>query len=433
MQKNAPHTAMVNTDEIITGLYKNYYANLKSKTTFSSFSFEERADAANEMVNGLKKNELYFYRRTYEDFIKPINCSDVNYHFIKPVNLASNDYLGYTKHPHVINAGIKEINEHGAGSGSVPMLSGTTTVHKKLESQLASFLGYESLLTFSSCYAANHGLLTALLTNADVAILDIAVHASIIDGCCHTNIIFFKHNDISSLKIALMKASIYKNKLVIVDGVYSMDGDVARVDEIVRLTKGEDAWLMIDESHSIGVLGENGKGSQSKFGITQQAEIMTGSLGKALGGIGGFAAGSEKLMSLLEICCRPFIFSTSIPQNIAAQITAGINLLESDGSILERLWWNINYFKKQVENIGFNTAQSASAIIPVIIPDEVKLLNFCRFLHDNYVFVNPIFYPVVSKKKSRIRISITALLGKCEMDYALDKIEIAAQHFQIAR
>ena len=249
MPRNAPYIASVNTDDIITGLYKNYYANLKSKAAFSSFSFEERADAANEMVNGLKKNELYFYRRTYEDFIKSANCNNVNYHFIKPVNLASNDYLGFTNHPHVIDTGIKEINKNGAGSGSVPMLSGTTTVHKKLETQLASFLGYNCLLTFSSCYAANHGLLTALLTNADVAILDIAVHASIIDGCCNTNIIFFKHNDISSLKVALMKASAYKNKLVIVDGVYSMDGDVARVDEIIQLTKEEDAWLMIDESH----------------------------------------------------------------------------------------------------------------------------------------------------------------------------------------
>lgn len=431
MQKNAPYVASVNTEDIITGLYKNYYANLKSKAAFSSFSFEERAEAANEMVSGLKKNELYFYRRTYEDFIKPANGNNINSNFIKPVNLASNDYLGFTMHPHVINAGIKEINEHGAGSGSVPMLSGTTQLHKKLEVQLALFLGYESLLTFSSCYAANHGLLTALLTNADVAILDIAVHASIIDGCCNTNILFFKHNDISSLKVALMKASSYKNKLVIVDGIYSMDGDVARVDEIVQLTKEEDAWLMIDESHAIGVLGENGKGSQSKFGITQHAEIVTGSLGKALGGIGGFAAGSEKLMNLLEICCRPFIFSTSIPQNVAAQIAAGITLLETDGSMLKKLWRNINYFKEQVEKIGFNTVQSDSAIIPIIIPDEVKLLNFCRFLHDNYVFVNPIFYPVVSKKKSRIRISITALLEKYEMDYTLDKIETAAHHFQI--
>ena len=158
---------------------------------------------------------------------------------------------------------------------------------------------------------------------------------------------------------------------------------------------------------------------------------MKNLLGKALGGIGGFAASSEKLMNLLEICCRPFIFSTSIPQNVAAQITAAINLLETDGSMLEKLWCNINYFKNQVEKIGFNTAQSASAIIPIIIPDEIKILNFCRFLHNSNVFVNPIFYPVVSKRKSRIRISITALLGKQEMDYALDKIETAAHHFQI--
>jgi glycine C-acetyltransferase len=210
-----------------------------------------------------------------------------------------------------------------------------------------------------------------------------------------------------------------------------MDGDIALVDDILQLTKEENAWLMIDESHAIGVLGENGKGTQSHFAVKQQAEILTGSLGKAMGGIGGYAAGSEKLMNLIEICCRPFIFSTSIPGSIAAQITESIRLLETDLSIRKKLWHNITYFKTQIKNIGFNTGHTASAIIPVIIPDEVKLLNFCRFLHDNYVFVNPIFYPVVSKRKSRLRISITALLGKEELDHALDTIETAAHHFQI--
>lgn len=433
MQNNFLDTEVIKTDEIIDGLYNKYYINLKSKEKFSAFSFEERVSSAYEVVSGLKKNDMYFYRRTNEDFINKPYKNELNNYTAQPVNLASNDYLGFTKHPAIINAGVEAIKEFGSGAGSVPMLSGTTAVHKKLEAELASFIGYNSLLTFNSCYAANYGLLTALLTKADVAILDIAVHASIIDGCCNTNKIFFKHNDLSSLKIALMKASVFKNKLIIIDGVYSMDGDIAMADEILQLAKEEDAWLMIDESHAIGVLGENGKGTQSYYAMEQKADIVTGSLGKAMGGLGGFAAGSKELISFLEIACRPFIFSTSIPQNIAAQLMKAIQLLEPDNSIREKLWWNINYFKRQLEAIGFQTNQSASAIIPLIIPNEVKLLNFCSSLHYSGVFVNPIFYPVVSKKKSRIRISLTALLSKGELDYALDKIETAARLFHIIK
>ncbi len=431
MQHNCLNTALINTDKIISGLYDNYYINLKNKEVFSSYSFEERTYACYEMVTKLKKHEMYFYRRTNEDFIKQTDGSEINNSFNSPVNLASNDYLGFTKHPVVVNAGIEAMKEFGSGSGSVPMLAGTTSLHKNLENKLASFIGYESLLTFNSCYAANHGLLTALLTKADVAILDIAVHASIIDGCCNTNKIFFKHNDPDSLKVALMKASLYKNKLIIIDGVYSMEGDIAFVDGIMQLAKEEDAWLMIDESHAIGVIGENGKGTQNYYKLKPEAQIVTGSLGKAMGGLGGYAAGSKELMSFLEIACRPYIFSTSLPQNITAQLMKAICLLETEPSIRKKLWYNILYFKKHIELMGFEPNESASAIIPLIIRDEVKLLNFCSYLHNKGVFVNPIFYPVVSKKKSRIRISITALLNKDELDYALDKIETAAHRLHI--
>lgn len=427
---NRKEISVARADGIIQDLYSKYYG-LKNQAIVSSYSFEERLLTAHEIKNGIKSNGMYFYRRTNEDFALP--CAENKNLLIQsqPVNLASNDYLGFAKHAAIKNAAIEAIKNEGASSGSVPMLAGTSELHKTLERELASFLSYEATITYNSCYAANYGLLTSLLTPADVAILDISVHASIIDGCSNTNKIFFSHNDTASLKVALMKASSYKNKMVIVDGVYSMDGDIALLDEIIEITKDEDAWLMVDESHAIGVIGESGKGTHSHFSMDLKADIITGSLGKAMGGAGGFVAGSQELISFLEISSRPFIFSTSIPQHIAAQLTQAIRLVKSDNSIRERLWRNIDYFKSHVDQMGFEPHQSQSAIIPLIIRDEIKLLNFCRFLHDNCVFVNPIFYPVVSRKKSRIRLSVTASLSKEELAYALDRIETAAHKFVI--
>lgn len=419
------------SDDVIVDTYNKYYAALKSQVVIAGLSFEERLYTAHEIVEGVKRHNMYFYRRTNEDF--KMHCEGKSAVAInaQPVNLASNDYLGFTKHPVIIAAATNTIEQYGAASGSVPLLAGTTGLHKKFESELASFLDYEKAITYNSGYAANYGLLTALLTSSDVAILDMSVHASIIDGCCNTNKIYFSHNDPASLKIALMKATGYQNKLVIIDGVYSMDGDIATLDEIMAITKEEHAWLMVDESHATGVIGEQGSGTHSHFGLNEKAEILTGSLGKALGGSGGYVAGSAEMINFLEITSRPFIFSTSIPQHSAAQLTAALHLLKAGDGALGRLWSNIDYFKSGMDKIGFEPDQSASAIIPLVIRDEVKLLNFCSFLHHNNVFVNPIFYPVVSKKKSRIRISVTALLKEDELSYALDRIEIAANKFYI--
>lgn len=429
--RNIKGPSVLKAGEAIQQTYNKYYADLKNAATVSEYSFDQRLSTAHEIVNGVKTNGMYFYRRTIEDFDKvcvmrgPLNLSEC------PVNLASNDYLGFTKHPQIIHAGIGALETTGAASGSVPLLAGTTGMHKKLEKELAAFLEYDAAITYNSGYAANYGLLTALLTPADAAILDMCVHASIIDGCCNTNKIYFSHNDPASLKVALMKASAFKNKLVIIDGVYSMDGDIAKLDEIITLTREEGAWLMADESHAVGVLGEKGRGTHSHFHLKEKADILTGSMGKALGGCGGFVAGSCELISFLEITSRPFIFSTSIPQNVAAQLLTGIQLLKTDNSIRQKLWSNILFFKNELDQMGFEPNQSASAIIPLIIRDEVKLLNFCSWLHYQGVFVNPIFYPVVSKKKSRIRLSVTASLNKEDLAYALDRMGHAAQKFNI--
>ncbi len=432
-KKNLFITEEIQPDEIISELCNKYYYTLKNNETISKFSFAERLSTAHEVIEGFKENELYFYRRTVDDFSIGSATGNKMSPPIASVNLASNDYLGFAQHPAIINAGVFAMKKFGAGSGSVPMLAGTTPLHKKLESEIASFICYDSAITYNSCYAANYGLLNALLTPADAALLDMSVHASVIDGCRNTNKIFFKHNDPASLKIALVKASAFNNKLVIIDGVYSMDGDIAFLNEIMQVAKENDAWVMVDESHAIGVIGDNGQGTHSYFAMEQKADIISCSMGKALGGIGGFIAGSYELISFLELTSRPFIFSTSIPQNMAAQLIEAIHLLQTDFFCYRKLWRNIHYFKERIEQMGFEQNQSASAIIPLIIRDEVKLLKFCHALHDDGIFVNPVFYPVVPKKKSRIRISITAALNNDELDYALDKIETAARFLRIIK
>lgn len=429
-KKNASITDERHSADLITGLCEKYYHHLKNKDTVSKLCFEERVSIAHDLISEAKEHEIYFYRRIIEDY--PDGSSAVlNVSEHQMINLASNDYLGFTRHQAVIEAGTEAIRNFGAATGSVPMLSGTTLLHKELEAALADFTGYESCLTYSSCFAANYGLLASLLTFSDAAVLDIYVHGSIIDGCCNTNIFYFRHNDPVSLKRALEKASVYKNKLVVVDGVYSMDGDIVVLEEIANITRDNGGWLMIDESHAIGVIGKNGSGTNSYFNWAYKADIITGSMGKGLGGAGGFVAGSEALISFMELTSRPFLFSTSLPQNIVAQLIKAIKLMQSDASLLEKLWSNINLFANGLKNIGFRKDHAQCAILPLVIPDEVKLLKFCQVLQDHGIFVNPIFFPIVPRRMARIRISITSALPKSALEFALESIETAGHHLNI--
>lgn len=400
------------------------YHVLRSADKIATLSFEERVHIADELMDGLKDNDLYHYRR-------PLDVNNIRINGIlnndtglnsRTINLASNDYLNFTKHEEILNASLQAIKDFGVGSGSVPMLSGTLSVHKELEIALAKFTENELAITYNSCFAANYGLLTAFLTSSDIAILDTYVHASIIDGCRNTNKTFFKHNDPDSLKRAIKKASNYKNKLVIIEGVYSMDGDIAKLSEIFAVAKENGAWVMLDESHALGVIGKHGKGSQIHLKTQNKADIVSGSLGKALGGIGGFIAGSKKLINLMELTSRPFIFSTSIPPGTAAALVKAIELLNRGDPALYKLWENIRYFRENIKQVWPELESLETAIFPLIIRDELKLLSMCSQLHQEGIFVNPIFYPVVPKRKARIRISITAGLSKAELDYALDRI-----------
>ncbi len=420
--------AEINSDEVVSELCSKYY-DLKNKELSSRLTLAERASMAREIIEGCKENEMYFYRRLIDSPSHPVTTNFKTTSDI--VNLASNDYLGLTRHAAITKAGISELERSGSGAGSVPMLAGSTTKHKRLEASLATFCELPSAILYNSCYAANYGLLTALLTPSDAAILDMSVHASIVDGCCNTNKIFFKHNDPESLKIALKKAASFTNKIVITEGVFSMDGDISRLDEIIQIAREESAWIMLDESHALGVIGENGKGTHSHYSLNAKADIISCSLGKSLGGLGGFISGSKELIALLELTSRSFIFSTALPPNMATQLHEALQLIQTDFSMHDNLWENIRYFRNGIADLGFESTNSASAIVPIIIRDEVKLMNFCQELNRENIFVNPILYPVVPKKRARIRISITSSLEKSMLDRAMSVIEYSARKFNI--
>ncbi len=417
----------IQKEKSISGLVEDYY-KLKDHKLMSKRSLCDRVVFADVIYNEMMRNDIYMYRRNPETQPPVLPFSDSSSHSTsKMINLASNDYLWYRHRHALIYESVRATEMYGTGSGSVPMFAGTTKLHRQLEDRLASFTGFQSAITYNSGYAANTGVLTALLGSSDMAILDMHVHASIIDGCVNTNKTFFIHNDIDSLRCALKKTESYKNRVVVVDGVYSMDGDIADLPSISRVAREEGAWVMVDDSHALGVIGMNGRGTQSYFETNNLADIVTGSLGKAMGGAGGFVAGSRQLIHLLELTSRTFVFSTSIAPAAVAAILKSIDLLEAGDKTLKLLQNNIAFFHKSLKPYISSSHKGNTGVIPLIITDPFVLLDACRKLYDEGIMVSPVFYPVVPKKKSRLRISVNAGLSEEQSAFATEKIISAIQ------
>jgi glycine C-acetyltransferase len=271
-----------------------------------------------------------------------------------------------------------------------------------------------------------------MLHKEDVAILDMLVHASIIDGCKNTNIKFFKHNDMDSLESVLKKVKDkYRTKLIAVDGVYSMDGDIAPLDEIVEIAKKYGAYVMVDEAHATGVIGENGRGTPEYFNIEGKVDIVAGTFSKAVGGVGGFIATNKELVNLLNFYSRTYMFSTAMTPQATASIIEALNVIESEPDRRERLWENIRYFKKNLEDLGFCLGNSETAIFPIIVGDELKVREMCRYLHEADIYANPVLYPAVPKRLSRIRMSLMCEHTKEHLDKALNALEAAGKKYGI--
>lgn len=336
---------------------------------------------------------------------------------------SSNDYLGLSNHPFVKEEAIKAISKYGIGTCSSPALSGTLDIHKKLEEELAAFKGTEASMVFPTGFLANHGVITTLLDRDYVIINDEKNHVSIIEGCraVRARTRFFRHNDMASLEKVLR---IYKQnkKVIIVEGIYSMDGDIPYLPEVISLAKEFNAQIIIDDAHATGILGANGKGSLEHFNLDFDADIVTDSLGKAFGSIGGFIAGSRVVIEHIRHLCRTYIFTTTLPPVICAAVLASLHLMK-EGRLRKQLLKNVRMLRDGLTEIGFNLANSKAHIIPLIIGDELKTHEFARLMQKDGVFVCAVGRPAVPRGMERLRVTPMATHTANEIGRALESFK----------
>jgi glycine C-acetyltransferase len=338
------------------------------------------------------------------------------------VNLSSNNYLGLTTHPRLIERAIDAIREFGVGSGSVRTIAGTMAIHMELEQRLAAFKKTEAVVVFQSGFAANAGTVAAILTKDDVIISDELNHASIIDGCrlSKAAIKVFPHKDAGAARKILEGLPAAQRKLLITDGVFSMDGDVGALPALCDLAEEFGCIMMVDDAHASGVFGANGRGTIDHFGVHGRVDIQVGTLSKAMGALGGYVAGSQTLIEFLYHRARPFLFSTSHPPSVAATCIAALDVLEQEPEIIERLWENTRFFKSGLRALGFNTGLSESPITPVIAGEGSRAMKLSDRLFEEGVFAQGIAYPTVARDKARVRTIVTAAHTKDELQFALD-------------
>ena len=349
------------------------------------------------------------------------------------VNLASNNYLGLATHPKLKDAAIAAIEKYGAGSGAVRTIVGTLDLHEELEQKLAQFKGVEAALVFQSGFTANAGVLGVILEEGDLVISDELNHASIIDGIRLTKAAraIYKHRDMDDLaKVLLGSRGQYKKILIVTDGVFSMDGDIAPLDTIAELAKQYDAITMVDDAHGSGVLGDHGRGTVSHYHIPHDRwDITVGTLSKAVGVLGGYVACSRKLRELMEHRARPFLFSTSHPPAVTAAVIAAIDIMQSNEGerLMQTMWANTAFFKAGLKALGFDTGISQTPITPVIIGDEARAMQFSDALFENGVFATGIAFPTVARGKARVRTIVTATHTREDLQSALDAFAAAGR------
>jgi glycine C-acetyltransferase len=347
----------------------------------------------------------------------------------KLINLSSNNYLGLNTHPRLVDATIEATRTFGAGSGAVRTIAGTMSVHEELERRLADFKHTEASLTLQSGYATNLGILSCVLVEGDVVVSDELNHASIIDGIRLTKAarIIFKHSDMDDLERALGEARRYRRKLVVTDGVFSMDGDIADLPGIVERAEAHQAMVMVDDAHASGVLGQNGRGSVNHHGLDGRVEIQVGTLSKAMGVLGGYAAGSAVMREYLVARARPLLFSTSHPPGVAAACIAAIDVLLDEPQRIDRLWDNTRYFKGQLGGLGFDIGVSQTPITPVIAGDPDRANSLSDGLLAGGIFAQPIVFPMVRREQSRVRTIVTSEHTRHQLDAALEVFESAGK------
>jgi len=338
------------------------------------------------------------------------------------VNLSSNNYLGLTTHPRLRERAIEAIRRYGVGSGSVRPIAGTLDIHMELERRLAEFKQTEAAVVFQSGFTANAGTVSAILTKDDVVISDELNHASIVDGCrlSRASIHVFPHKDVDAARRILEGLPVSQRKLLITDGVFSMDGDLGPLPGLCALAEEFGCIMMVDDAHASGVFGRNGRGTIDHFEMHGRVDIQVGTLSKAIGALGGYVAGSRALIDFLCHRARPFLFSTSHPPAVAATCIAAIDVLLEEPQIIERLWDNTRFFKAGLLGLGFNTGISESPITPVIVGDGALAMKLSDRLFAKGVFAQGIAFPTVAHGKARVRTIVTATHTRADLQFALD-------------
>jgi glycine C-acetyltransferase len=338
------------------------------------------------------------------------------------VNLSSNNYLGLTTHPTLRAAALKAIDELGVGSGAVRTIAGTMDIHMELERRLATFKHVEAVVVFQSGFTANAGTVSSILGREDVIVSDELNHASIIDGArlSRATIKVFPHKNVDAARTILKELPAGQRKLLITDGVFSMDGDLAPLPALCDLAEEFGCIMMVDDAHASGVFGKNGRGTIDHFGMHGRVDLQVGTLSKAIGALGGYVAGSRTLIEFLYHRARPFLFSTSHPPSVVATCIAALEVLQDEPHLIDQLWDNTRYFQQGLRQLGFNTGLSESPITPVIVGEGALAMKLSDRLFQDGVFAQGIAFPTVARDRARVRTIVTATHSRDELQFALD-------------
>ena len=378
-----------------------------------------KLDWLTQEINGLKEQGLYNNIRTIgsaQGARLIVDGKDV-------LNFCSNNYLGLANHPKIVEAAKEATKKYGVGPAAVRSIAGTTDLHVQLEERLAKFKGAEDVITFQSGFTANLGTISALVGKEDVIFSDRLNHASIIDGCrlSGAKIVAYEHNDPGALEDAIKdNASNYRRSLIITDGVFSMDGDIAPLPDLVEVAKKYDILIMVDDAHGEGVLGKGGRGIVNHFDLHGKVDIEVGTMSKAFGAVGGMVAGDKVIIEWLRQRGRPFLFSSAVTAPDAAACLAAVDLLEESTALVDKLWANAKYFKEEMKKLGFDTGVSETPITPVMLGEAPLAQQFSRELFENGVFSMAIGFPTVAKGKARIRVMISAAHDNDDLGQGLE-------------
>ena len=377
-----------------------------------------KLDFLDDLIQDLRDKNLYNTIRTIESALDAWIQIDGK----KALNMCANNYLGFANHPRLREAAQKAIDQFGVGPAAVRSIAGTMTLHNELEEKLARFKNVEAAISFQSGFVSNQAVIPTLTGPDDVIFSDELNHASIIDGCrlSKAKSVRYAHNDPADLDAKLKEYSHARNKLIITDGVFSMDGDIAPMDEIVRVAEKHDAMTMADDAHGEGVLGRGGRGIGDHFGLHNKIDIEVGTMSKAFGVVGGYVAGKKKIVDYLRQRARPFLFSSAATPADVAACSAAVDILTESDELVQKLWANAKSFRTRLDALGFDTGVTQTPIVPVMVRDTAKAVAFSKALFENGIFAMAISFPTVPRGTDRLRIMNSAIHSDEDINFAVD-------------